>query len=75
MASYSLIASVFTPIGNDFDVLPGTTDTGFQTLATEGISNLCGLCDKPTVMSFSQLTKRHNIRMQDFSHYGITLEG
>lgn len=65
----SQITSILSPICDNLNFLPGTTDSGFRIWATKGISNLCDLFDGSTLMSFTQLTKKYKIQKQDFFWY------
>ena len=58
--------SMFTPIFDNSDFLPGTLDPAFQFWASRGLSRLCDLMDGSTLMSFSQLSEKYDIQKQNF---------
>lgn len=61
--------SVFTPIADNPDFLPGAIDSAFQRWAAKGISSLGDLFVGPTLMSFNQVVEKYGISRNDLFCY------
>lgn len=63
------LTSVFTPIADNPNFLPGTLDRAFQDWAVKGISSLGDLFLGSTLMSFSQIREKYDISRHDLFRY------
>lgn len=55
------LTSTFTPICDNYDFLPGTVDPNFRAWAHKGLTTLCDLFERDTLMSFDQLVIKYSI--------------
>ena len=67
MDGRSGLTSVFTPIADNPDFLPGNLDRGFW--AAKGIASLGDLFVGPSLMSFSQVMEKYGIAKNDLFRY------
>ena len=61
--------SVFTPITDNPDFLPGTLDTALRRWTVKGISSLGDLFDSNVLMSFNQVVEKYDIARKDLFLY------
>lgn len=69
MGGRSQLTSVFTPIIDNPDFLPGTLDGGFRGWADKGIVSLGDLFVGTTLMTFNQIMEKHDIARNDLFRY------
>lgn len=63
------LTSVFTPIADNPDFLPGNLDRAFKCWAAKGIASLGDLFIGPTLMTFNQVMEKYGISRNDPFRY------